>query len=309
MDFLKIVNRTRQACGIAGADLTSVTNQSGETLRVINWVNEAWMDLQATRQDWLWMRKSFAFQTVAGQSSYAPAMLGLSDFGMWDMRSFRNYANPQVLVSIADPGVVTLQDHRLAANDTVTFSTTGALPTGINAGTAYYVIVVDADHFQLSPSTSGFAITTSGTQSGVHTLTSNNTTTFCGMRSEIFMGHSAYDDWRNTYQYGALRQVKTRPNEITTTPLKALALGPTPDAGYTIVGDYYSTPSEMVGYNDVPALPVKFHMAIVYKAMVSYGMYEAAAEVVQRGQLEIDKWMRRIHSDQMPSITTGGPLS
>lgn len=309
MNFLQIVNRMRQDSGITGADLASVTGQSGESQRVINWCNEAWLDLQAMRQDWLWLRKPLAFPTIAGQSTYSPTQLSLSDFGMWDIDSFRNYANPTATLSIGAPCVVFLQDHRLAANDTVIWATTGALPTGLAAGTTYYVISVDADHFQLAATVNGSAITTSGTQSGVHTLTSSNTTTFSGLKSEIFMGYSAYDDWRNTYQYGAVRSVKTRPNDITTTPALALALGPVPDAGYTIVGDYYSAPSELVANTDTPALPAKFHLAIVYKAMISYGMYEAATEVVQRGQMETDKWMRRIHVDQMPDITTGGSLA
>ncbi len=309
MNFLQLCNRLRQNAGVSGSDLTSVTGQSGESLRVINWINESWMDLQAQRQDWLWLRKSIAFPTVANQYAYTPAQAGIADFGAWDRETFRNYQNPIVSISIASPAVVAYAAHLLSAGDTVTFATTGALPTGLTAGLPYYVLTPGADSFNLSATLGGTAIVTSGTQSGVHTMTSSNTSTFAGMRSEIFMGYSDYDVWRNTYLYGALRTVKTRPNEISITPLKALALGPVPDAGYTVVGDYYSVPSELVLATDIPALPVKYHLAIVYKAMVAYGMYESAAEVVQRGQMELDKWMRRITDDQMPEVTAGGALA
>ncbi len=309
LNFLQLVNRARLNCGISGSDLIGVTGQTGESLRVISWVNESWLDLQAQRQDWLWLRKSIAFQTVANQYAYTPAQAGLSDFGAWDRDTFRNYQNPIVTVSIASPGVVTYAAHLLSTGDSIIFATTSALPTGLSVGLVYYVVNPTTDTFQLSTTVGGTAIATTGAQSGAHTMTSSNTTTFAGMRSEIFMGYTAYDDWRNAYLYGALRTIKTRPNEISITPLKALALGPIPDAGYTIIGDYFSAPSELVLATDIPALPVKYHLAIVYKAMVAYGLYEAATEVVQRGQMELDKWMRRINADQMTEITAGGALA
>lgn len=295
--------------GIVGTDMTTVTGQTGELQRVTQWVNEAWMDLQAMRQDWQWMRKSIAFPSVANRISYTPALIGISDFGEWARDTFRNYANPVVTVTIAALGVFTLAGHLLSIGDTVTFFTTGALPTGLVAGTTYYVVAITTDTFRVSATSGGTAITTTGTQSGVHTMTSNNTTVFAGMKSEVFMSYTEYDTWRNAYEYGALRQTATRPIEITITPLQALAFGPIADSGYTIVGDYYSIPSEMVAATDIPALPVQFHIAIVYKAMLAYGMYESAGEVVQRAQMELDKWMRRIHTDQIQEMTICGPLA
>lgn len=75
-------------------------------------------------------------------------------------------------VTIASPGVVTSTGHGLAANQQIRFATTGALPTGITAGTLYYVIAtgLTADTFQFSTSVGGAAVNTSGTQSGTHTL-------------------------------------------------------------------------------------------------------------------------------------------
>jgi hypothetical protein len=72
----------------------------------------------------------------------------------------------------ATPCVVTLASHGLAAGDKFYFSTTGALLTGITAGTWYYVIStgLTTDTFQFSASSGGSAINTTGTQSGTHTL-------------------------------------------------------------------------------------------------------------------------------------------
>jgi len=71
-------------------------------------------------------------------------------------------------VTIAAPGVISSYNHRLGWKDQVVFSTTGALPTGIVADTYYYVIPIDLDTFSVSATSTGTAITTTGTQSGVH---------------------------------------------------------------------------------------------------------------------------------------------
>lgn len=78
-----------------------------------------------------------------------------------------------VTVTIASPAVFTLTGHGLAAGDIVYFSTSGALPTGLTAGTAYYVISagLTADEFEVSTSAGGAAVNTSGSQSGTHKVT------------------------------------------------------------------------------------------------------------------------------------------
>lgn len=77
-----------------------------------------------------------------------------------------------VTMSSASPGVITWTAHGLAANTAVVFTTTGALYTGLTAGTTYYVkTVASADTFTVSAEPGGSAINTSGSQSGTHTGT------------------------------------------------------------------------------------------------------------------------------------------
>ncbi|HEY8033042.1 MAG TPA: phage tail protein [Methylocella sp.] len=76
-----------------------------------------------------------------------------------------------VTISIASPCVVTWTANSLVANQAITFSTTGALPTGLTAGVAYYV-VVPGTNFQISATPGGTPINTSGSQSGTQTATS-----------------------------------------------------------------------------------------------------------------------------------------
>jgi hypothetical protein len=80
------------------------------------------------------------------------------------------YIDSTVTISIAAPGVVTWTGHGLSVNDTIRFTTTGALPTGLAINTTYYVKeVLTANTFTVSTSAGGAAVTTSGTQSGTQT--------------------------------------------------------------------------------------------------------------------------------------------
>lgn len=136
-----------------------------------------------------------------------------------------------------------------------------------------------------------------------------NYETAAGSGSEIFMDYIDYETWRDTYQFGSMRTSYSRPMDISITPLKALALGQVPTAGYTIVGDYFKIPSELALDADIPAIPTQYHMAIVYGAMLSYGGYEAASEVYQRAEIGYKKIMRRLRNDQLPDVTFAGALA
>lgn len=94
-----------------------------------------------------------------------------------------------VTMTIASPAVVSQTAHGLKAGSKIVFSTTGALPTGVTAGTTYYVIStgLTADAFQFSDSLGGSAINSSGTQSGVHTITRLYT-------ENARFGYMVYDD-------------------------------------------------------------------------------------------------------------------
>lgn len=93
MNFLQIVNRTRQECAAAGSALTTLqSNMSAESQRFMTWVNEAFRDIQQHKPDWQWMRKNFSFPTVAGQAGYTLAQMSATDMADWKRDSVRAYA-------------------------------------------------------------------------------------------------------------------------------------------------------------------------------------------------------------------------
>lgn len=78
-----------------------------------------------------------------------------------------------VTLAIASPGQVGWADHGLVAGTPVAFSTTGALPTGLTAGTTYYVLTPTQNAFTVAPMAGGTVINFTGSESGVHTATAN----------------------------------------------------------------------------------------------------------------------------------------
>ena len=82
-----------------------------------------------------------------------------------------------VTITIAAPGEVSWTGHGLLTGDCISFETTGALPTGLSVGTNYYVIYENVNTFWVATTyanaLAATKITTSGSQSGVHTCRFN----------------------------------------------------------------------------------------------------------------------------------------
>lgn len=82
---------------------------------------------------------------------------------------------PSAVVAISNGAnaAVTWSAHGLTAGQPVVFATTGALPTGLTAGTTYFVRAagLTANEFTLAATPGGAAIATSTAGTGVHTAT------------------------------------------------------------------------------------------------------------------------------------------
>lgn len=85
-----------------------------------------------------------------------------------------------VTMTIASPGVVTDTGSNMVAGQPIILTTTGALPTGLLAGTTYFVKNPTANTYELALTVGGASIITSGTQSGVHTRNKPAVTTAAG---------------------------------------------------------------------------------------------------------------------------------
>lgn len=225
MNLLQLVNQARVECGVSGPALTTAVGQTGESGRMVAWVVQAWTDIQTSKEDWLFMRESFDFNTTANVWEYSPTDAGLTDFGNWKRDSFR------------------------CASDLTLF------------------------------------------------------------RDEQLLNYMEWTTFRNLYRYANMRNTTARPVVVSIMPNKDLAFGSTPDGVYVIDGEYYTQPVTLAADTDTPLLPARFHMAIVYRAMMYYAGFEAAPEVMARGDFEYRRLYSRMEIDQLPTLISGPPLA
>ena len=78
---------------------------------------------------------------------------------------------------------------------------------------------------------------------------------------------------------------------------------------YTVNGEYYKTAQTMTANADTPLIPERFHMAIVWRALMLYGAWAAANEKYAHGQNEFQKLMFQLEYDQREDMTFGEPLA
>lgn len=69
MTFLELCRNVAGRCFITGT-VAGTVNQTGDHKRVIDKVNEAWMEIQGASDLWRFMRHRFSFDTVAGKADY-----------------------------------------------------------------------------------------------------------------------------------------------------------------------------------------------------------------------------------------------
>jgi len=91
MTFLQLCARFVQEAGIAGGGPTTTIGQSGQLLQAVNWVSQAWEDIQIMRPNWKFMHEFFTFDTVASTRDYPPGDQSITDLNQWDQGSFLIY--------------------------------------------------------------------------------------------------------------------------------------------------------------------------------------------------------------------------
>lgn len=75
MNFLEICKKVRQKVGVGGTGPTTVVAQTGALLRIVDCVNEAWREIQASQTEWKFMQKTGTLALVGGTQSYSLATI------------------------------------------------------------------------------------------------------------------------------------------------------------------------------------------------------------------------------------------
>lgn len=132
--------------------------------------------------------------------------------------------------------------------------------------------------------------------------------TAAGIGSQWLLPYRDYASFRDYYLLSSRQTTYARPTEMTVAPNKNILLGLAPNDVYTVTGEYFKTVTELTADADEPTMPARFHMAIVYRAMMSYGAFESAPEVYQRGEKDYNRMMNKLRISQLPDVTLGGSL-
>lgn len=208
MNYLQLCQRLRQECGGSGSGPQSVTNQIGENKLYVDWVNQAWREIQNVRQDWFFQWKQGGFDITEGAT------------------------------------IITL-------------------PSDLNR----MAVLEIGDH-----------------------------------KVDVI-------DWPVYRQYYSQTLEQGRPTAVSFAPNGQLYLNKQADKNYSCRIDYYFLPQQLVNNTDIPTLPEEFHMIIVYKAMMYYGAYESAADVVGMGVSAYHNMMSDLEYKQLCRVDAPGPLA
>ena len=129
-----------------------------------------------------------------------------------------------------------------------------------------------------------------------------------GVQDEQWLVEWEYLVFRNTYRFNV--QVDGRPVVFAENPQgKAIMLVQKPNDVYIISGEYQTKAWPLVDDTDEPDMPENYHMLIVYKAMQYYGFYEAAPEVIQRGEKQYQALLTQLEHEQLQEVYLGNPLA
>lgn len=69
--FLALAQKLRSEAGLSGTGPSAVTSQSGMDKKCVDWINDAWYEIQSAHTNWKWMWENDGMVTmVAGQREY-----------------------------------------------------------------------------------------------------------------------------------------------------------------------------------------------------------------------------------------------
>lgn len=207
MNFLQICQRLLQETGIADSGLTQVTGQTGDNQRLVDWANEAWVRIQSSRSDWMWMWGQGTASITTGSSSYTL---------------------PATVESVA---YATLDDSILTKME--------------------------------------------------------------------------YRDFRDLYRTLTV----SKPTAYSIRPDGLMLFNTELPSDMTLNYEFYNRPAYMVTNTDVPAMPDRFHMLIVWAALQEYAMYDEAPELAQKAQFNYNNVYAELVLDQSPSMALPGSLA
>ena len=92
-------------------------------------------------------------------------------------------------------------------------------------------------------------------------------------------------------------------------PDERLCLFPIPDAGITAVLEYYRTPQVLTANTDTPRLPERYHMAIVWRAVMFWCSHDENPALWQAANQHYRDILHRMALSELPKMDEPEPLA
>lgn len=180
------------------------------------------------------------------------------------------WKNATATMTIASPCVVTSNSHGLNAvnwYDPITFTTTGALPTGITANQIYYAVSVTANTFQLYTEPGAGTVNTSGSQSGTHTVWQSRARQtditlqdgkYCksGDKTRLHLGSFRASSTTQTLSTGQYRYLWNRYNQVDLDINYAYVAAHTYNGSYRFFNNNFGSASVHIFTGEIQTIPL-----------------------------------------------------
>lgn len=126
-----------------------------------------------------------------------------------------------------------------------------------------------------------------------------------GIANEQVLQYIVWEEWRARYGRGL--QTASRPTQWSSDPAGMFCLGQPPNRAFTLNGEYYKDVQVMAVNIDIPEMPSKYHMAIVWRAALLL-MEKDEADQLQYSRLEAKSEFieTQLGRDQRPRLSIGG---
>lgn len=97
--FLQLCQRLRQEAGLSGTGPSTTVGQVGDMKRVVDWIEDAYLDIQNDHTTWRFLRNTFSFSTTASDQDYTPTQAGIASPGL------KNWVKEDIKIYLTSAGV------------------------------------------------------------------------------------------------------------------------------------------------------------------------------------------------------------
>lgn len=129
------------------------------------------------------------------------------------------------------------------------------------------------------------------------------------LRDERWLNYIPWNLFRDTRRMQSNRFVEGRPINFSIKPDKSMVLWPIPDETYTIEGEFYRVPYTMDVDTDTPIIPERYHLAIVYNALMKYAAYIGEPSLYANAQKDYGRLINKLEIDRAPRLMAGPALA